>query len=198
MKDSRCQNSPPPSSSHFYPFFLYIQHHKLPSKQANGDGSQVSKQPASTSFRWQPGDAFIHCWHRKLSDTWPPLSTVVVGVDAWKTGVEKHNWISLHQNVVDFLWGGLDGEEGIWNWVLAHVSCQDACHVFLWFYRHIHCISETLVRVWHLLLAEIRSPTDSDRFWLAIWQICQPVWESLLDCFVYCLLKYPYIWIVVM
>ena len=23
----------------------------------------------STSFRWAPGDALVHCWHRKLSDT---------------------------------------------------------------------------------------------------------------------------------
>lgn len=36
----------------------------------------VSKQPASTSFRWQPGDAFIHCWHRKLSDTYQDYNMV--------------------------------------------------------------------------------------------------------------------------
>ena len=160
----------------------------------------MSKQPASTSFRWQPGDAFIHCWHRKLSDTWPHPTVVVGGhsVLFWGWMPGRQVW-KTQLNISTSKPGGFSlGGGGMWNWVLAHVSCQDACHVFLWFYRHIHCISETLVRVWHLLLAEMRSPTDSDRFWLAIWQICQPVWESLLDCFVYCLWKYPYIWIVVM
>lgn len=85
------------------PFFLYIQHNKLPSKQANGDGSQVSKQPASTSFRWQPGDAFIHCWHRKLSDTWPH------GGGCVEDRCGKHNWISLHQKRGGFSLGGCNG-----------------------------------------------------------------------------------------
>eukprot|EP00435_Cladocopium_sp_Y103_P023776 s2219_g5.t1 len=36
----------------------------------------VSKQLTSVSFRWQPGDAFIHCWHRKLSDTYQDYNMV--------------------------------------------------------------------------------------------------------------------------
>lgn len=195
MKDSRCQNSPPPSSSHFF----YISN--IISCQANKQTVTGRRCQSNLPQRPFVGNRVMPLFTAGIvsSAIRDPRCRQLLwgwmrGRQVWKNTTEYHYiktwWI--------FFGGVLDGEEGIWNWVLAHVSCQDACHVFLWFYRHIHCISETLVRVWHLLLAEIRSPTDSDRFWLAIWQICQPVWESLLDCFVYCLLKYPYIWIVVM
>ncbi|CAE7883471.1 gloB [Symbiodinium microadriaticum] len=36
----------------------------------------VSKQMTSTSFRWAPGDALVHCWHRKLSDTYQDYNMV--------------------------------------------------------------------------------------------------------------------------
>ncbi|CAJ1374364.1 unnamed protein product [Effrenium voratum] len=36
----------------------------------------VSKQATSASFRWAPGDAIVHCWHRKLSDTYQDYNMV--------------------------------------------------------------------------------------------------------------------------
>ncbi|CAK9087723.1 Calcium-dependent protein kinase 25 [Durusdinium trenchii] len=36
----------------------------------------VSKQMTSASFKWQPGDALVHCWHRKLTDTYQDYNMV--------------------------------------------------------------------------------------------------------------------------
>ena len=144
---------------HHHPIFLYIiyiQHNKLPSKQANGDGSQVSKQPASTSFRWQPG--------------WCPLftagivSSAIRDPDAWKTGVEN----TTEYHYIKTWWiffGGVGWRGG--NMKLGSCPCQPSrclscvslvLSIYTMYFRDTGaCL--TFVSCW------IRSPTDSDRFW---------------------------------
>ncbi|CAE7533741.1 CPK2 [Symbiodinium natans] len=53
-----------------------IPHATPTSSFSSVNSTFVSKQMTSTSFRWAPGDALVHCWHRKLSDTYQDYNMV--------------------------------------------------------------------------------------------------------------------------
>lgn len=130
MKDSRCQNSP---TSIIIPFFLYIQHNKLPSKRQTVTGRRCQSNLPQRPFvgnRVMPlfiagivSSAIRDPRCRQLDSGWSLC--FVLGVDAWKTGVENTQLKSTEYHYIKTWWiffGGVGWRGG--NMKLGSCPCQ--------------------------------------------------------------------------